>query len=338
MREPDQILMAHGGGGELTQRLVERHILPRLGNPLLAPLADGALLGPVAGRLCLTTDSFVVQPLVFPGGDIGHLAVCGTVNDLAMMGARPLALSLALILEEGLPLALLDRVLDSIAAAAAAAGVPVATGDTKVIERGGAGGLLINTTGLGELRAGAQLDARRAEAGDLLLINGGIAEHGLAVLSVRRHLEFATDLRSDAAALDGLAAALLAACGEELKFMRDPTRGGVAGLVCDLAAAAGLGIELDEAAVPILPAALATAELLGLDPLGIANEGKLVAVVSAAAAPRALAALRAHPLGGRAAVIGRCLQASPPLAELITRGGGRRLIARPYGDDLPRIC
>lgn len=338
MREPDQILMAHGGGGELTQRLVERHILPRLGNPLLAPLADGALLGPVAGRLCLTTDSFVVQPLVFPGGDIGHLAVCGTVNDLAMMGARPLALSLALILEEGLPLALLDRVLDSIAAAAAAAGVPVATGDTKVIERGGAGGLLINTTGLGELRADAALGPERVKAGDLLLVSGGIAEHGLAVLSVRRHLEFATDLVSDAAALDGLAAALLAACGEELKFMRDPTRGGVAGLVCDLAAAAGLGIELDEAAVPILPAALATAELLGLDPLGIANEGKLVAVVSAAAAPRALAALRAHPLGGRAAVIGRCLDSSPPLAELITRGGGRRLIARPYGDDLPRIC
>lgn len=338
MREADHIVLAHGGGGELTQRLIAEHILPRLGNPLLAPLTDGALLPATSGRLCLTTDSFVVQPLIFPGGDIGRLAVCGTLNDLAMMGARPLALSLGLILEEGLALATLDRILDSIAATAAAAGVPVATGDTKVIERRGAGGLLINTSGVGELLPGVRLGAERVAAGDLILINGGIAEHGLAVLSVREHLEFATTLQSDAAPLDTLAAALVDACGEDLKFLRDPTRGGLAGLVCDLAAASGLSIELDERSIPLQPAARATAEVLGLDPLAVANEGKLVAVVAPAAAPAALAALRVHPLGAGAALIGRLRPATPPLAELLTRGGGHRLISRPYGEDLPRIC
>ena len=338
MRERDRIVMAHGGGGELTQRLLAEHVLPRLNNDLLGPLTDGAILPRWAGATCISTDSFVVQPLEFPGGDIGHLAVCGTVNDVAMMGARPVALSLGLILEEGLPLATLDRVLDSIAATAAAAGVRVATGDTKVVEHRGGDGLMINTTGVGELRPDARLDAARIAPGDRLLINGCIAEHGLAVLSVRRHLEFATSLKSDAAALHTLVAVLLDACGEDLKFLRDPTRGGVAGVVCDLVDATKLGLTLEERAIPITPTALQTAELLGLDPLAVANEGKLLAVVAESAAERALAALRAHPLGGRAAAIGVFGEEAMPLPELITRGGGRRLVSRPYGEDLPRIC
>jgi hydrogenase expression/formation protein HypE len=334
----ERIVMAHGGGGELTQRLLAERIIPKLGNELLGPLTDGAVLPAVKGRLCMSTDSFVVQPLDFPGGDIGHLAVCGTVNDVAVMGARPLALSLGLIIEEGLPLATLDRIIDSIAATAAEAGVPVATGDTKVVERRGGDGLLINTAGLGELREDVKLDAARIEAGDRILINGDIADHGLAIMSVREHLSFETTLKSDAAALNGLIEALLDACGEEIKFLRDPTRGGLAGVLCDLVDETKLTIELDEAALPMNNTARHTADLLGLDPLTVANEGKVVVVCSEAALPEALATLRAHPLGGKAAAIGVFEAAEPPLTELITRGGGRRLISRAYGEELPRIC
>ncbi len=334
----ERITIAHGGGGELTQRLLAERILPKLGNEILGPLTDGAILPPVSGRLCMSTDSFVVQPLEFPGGDIGHLAVCGTVNDIAVMGAKPLVLSLGLIIEEGLPLATLDRMIDSIAATAAAAGVVVATGDTKVIERHKGDGLLINTAGIGVLREDTKLDAARIAAGDRILINGDIADHGLAVMSVREHLSFATTLRSDAAALNGLIEALLDACGEEIKFLRDPTRGGLAGVLCDLVDETGLGVELDEAAVPLGPTARHTADLLGLDPLGVANEGKVVVVCAEGAHERALAALRAHPLGEKAAEIGVFAAAKPALPELITRGGGRRLISRIYGEELPRIC
>ena len=334
----ERILMAHGGGGELTGRLLREHILPRLGNELLGPLTDGALLPPFEGRLCMTTDSFVVQPLDFPGGDIGHLAVCGTVNDLAVMGARPRYLSLGMILEEGLPLATLDRVLDSIAATAAEAGVLIVTGDTKVVERRGGDGLTINTTGIGELREDVRLDAAHIVAGDRILINGGIADHGLAVMSVRRHLEFETDLRSDAAVLGGLIGELLDVCGKAVKFLRDPTRGGLAGVVADLAEETGCSLVLDEEALPISRAAHHTAELLGLDTLSVANEGKVVVVVAEEATEKALDALRAHPLGRKAAIIGRFTDETPALAELATLGGGRRMISRPYGEDLPRIC
>ena len=335
MTNDDQIIMAHGGGGELTKQLLDERIMPKLANDLLDPLTDSAVLPRPGGRVCLTTDTYVVQPLEFPGGDIGRLAVCGTVNDLAVMGARPLALSLGLVIEEGLPLAVLDRIIDSVAAAAAEADVVIATGDTKVIERRKGDGLIINTAGIGEMRDDVDLDAARIEPGDVVLISGHIAEHGLAVMSAREHMEFQTDLRSDAAPLTGLVAALLD-CGADVKFIRDATRGGVAGVLADLAGATGLSIEVDEASVPLSRAALHTAELLGLDPLTVANEGKLVAVVGDA--ERAVGACRAHPLGEHGAVAGSFTDATPALVELITRSGGRRMVQRPYGEELPRIC
>ena len=337
--ETPQIVMAHGGGGELTRRLLAEHVFPKLANDLLDPLTDSATLPRPGGRICLTTDAFVVTPLEFPGGDIGRLAVCGTVNDLAVMGARPLALSLALIVEEGLPIETLDRIIASIAAAAAEAGVPIATGDTKVIDRHDGAGMTITTAGVGELSDETDLSAGRIAAGDVLILNGGLAEHGLAVMSARKGLSFDTDLRSDAAPLNGLVEAMLDAGDAGIRFFRDPTRGGLAGLLADLADETRLGIEIDQDAIPLTPAARNTADMLGLDPLTVANEGKLVAAVSPAAAPAVLAACKQHPLGHAAAVIGRFTPATHlPLVELITRPGGRRIISRPYGEDLPRIC
>jgi len=288
--------------------------------------------------VCLTTDAFVVQPLEFPGGDIGRLAVCGTVNDLAVMGATPKALSLALILEEGLPIDTLERIVASVASSAAEAGVVVATGDTKVVERRGGDGMTITTAGVGELADGAALNAADIRPGDAILINGGIAEHGLAVLSARKGLSFQTDLRSDVAPLTGLVHALLA-IGGGVKFLRDPTRGGLAGVLADLAEETKLTVEVDEQAVPLSAVVRHTAEMLGLDPLTVANEGKVVAVVAGEDAQAALAACRAHPLGRSAAIIGRFGEASDwPLVELVTRAGGRRVVQRPYGEELPRIC
>jgi hydrogenase expression/formation protein HypE len=285
----------------------------------------------------LTTDAYVVTPLEFPGGDIGRLAVCGTVNDLAVAGATPQALSLAVIMEEGLELAVFDRVLDSIAAAAAEAGVVVATGDTKVIERRTGGGLMLTTAGVGPMRDDVNLTAGRIAPGDVVLINGPIAEHGLAVMSAREGLSFATSIRSDAAPLGALTADLLDS-GADVRFLRDPTRGGLAGVLADLADATGLSIELDEQAVPLTPACRSAAEMLGLDPLNVANEGKLVAVVADDDADDALAALRRHPLGASAAAIATFTEADPPLVELLTAAGGRRIVQKPYGEDLPRIC
>lgn len=332
-----RIVMAHGGGGELTRQLLAEHILPKLANEWLNPLMDSAVLPRPNGRICMTTDAYVVQPLEFPGGDIGRLAVCGTVNDLAVMGAEPLALSLALVMEEGLPLTMLDRVMASIAGAAAEAGVPVATGDTKVIERRQGDGLIITTAGIGVLPDGVNLNTEGIEPGDAIIISGRIAEHGLAVMSAREHLSFETELRSDAAPLNGLVAHLLAAV-PEIKFLRDPTRGGVAGVFADLAEDTGLSIELEETAMPVSRTALHTAEMLGLDPLTTANEGKVVVVVPDAAAGQAAAVLRSHALGAEAAVVGRFTACAPPLVELITRSGGRRIVSRPYGEELPRIC
>jgi hydrogenase expression/formation protein HypE len=333
----DRIVLAHGGGGELTGRLLAEHVFPKLGNDLLDPLTDSAVVDIPAGRLCMTTDAFVVQPLEFAGGNIGDLAVCGTVNDLAVMGAVPRALTLALIIEEGLELAVLDRVIDSIAAMASQAGVVVATGDTKVVERGRGDGLMITTAGVGLIRDGVTVDAGRVSAGDAIIITGTIADHGLAVMARREGLAFDTTLASDVAPLNGLIGEVLAT-GVDVKFMRDPTRSGVAGLLADLAEATGLSIEIDEAAVPITPVARHAAELLGIDPLTVANEGKCVIVVPAAEAECVLAACHAHALGANAAMIGRVVDSQPPLVELVTRMGGRRLIQRPYGEELPRIC
>jgi len=333
----DRIVIAHGGGGELTRQLIARRFLPRLGNALLDPLTDSAVLDLGVRRLALTTDSYVVQPLKFPGGDIGRLAVSGTVNDLAVAGAVPIALTLGVIMEEGLSIELLDEIVASIAATAAEAGVAIATGDTKVIEHRRGDGLMINTAGVGEVRPEARLDARRIIAGDVLVCSGRIAEHGLAIMSAREGLAFTTELRSDVAPLNGLVAALFDS-GVDLKFLRDPTRGGVAGVAADLAEDAKLTLELDESALPLSRVARHTAELLGIDPLVVANEGKLLAVVPESDADRLLAAMRNHPLGGHAAVIGRFVDAQPPLVELITRAGGRRIVQRPYGEELPRIC
>ncbi len=341
----DQIVLAHGGGGELMGRLIREHLIPPLGNERLAPLTDGAVLPWAAGELVFTTDSYVVTPIEFPGGDIGRLAVAGTVNDLAVMGAEPVALSLGLILEEGLPLAVLDRILASIAATAREGGVEVVTGDTKVIERRksagpaerGADGLFINTAGIGRRRSGIKLDVKRIAAGDVVLVNGTLADHGLTIMSVRNGIEFESVLRTDAAPLNGLIGRLLE-CGADVKFLRDPTRGGLAGVLADISESTGLSIDVTEDQVPVSRTARHAAEMLGLDPLTVANEGKVVAVVAAKDADRALQAMRVHALGKSAAVIGQITGATPPLVELITRAGGRRIIQRPYGEELPRIC
>ncbi len=332
----DQIVLAHGGGGELTKRLLDQHILGKLSNPLLDPLTDGALLPDGDGQMCMTTDAYVVQPIQFPGGNIGHLAVCGTVNDVAVMGAVPQALSLALIIEEGLAMSTLDEVIDAIAASADEAGVVIATGDTKVIERRGGDGMMITTAGVGRMRPGVRLGTARIEVGDVILITGRIAEHGLAVMSAREGLAFDTRLVSDVAPLAGLIGAL---CEQaDLKFLRDPTRAGLAGVLADLAETTGLTVEVDEASIPISQIATHTAEMLGLDPMTIANEGKCVVVVGPDDAQRVLDACGDHKYGVHAAAIGTFTGAEPALVELVTRAGGRRMIQRPYGEELPRIC
>ncbi|MCK4341102.1 MAG: hydrogenase expression/formation protein HypE [Phycisphaerae bacterium] len=341
----DRVVIAHGGGGELMGRLIREHFLPPLKNETLKQLTDGAVLPWSAGELVFTTDSYVVTPLEFPGGDIGRLAVVGTVNDLAVMGAKPIALSLGLIIEEGLPLEVLDRIVASIAATAREAGVEVVTGDTKVIERRQTAGqdnqplegLFINTAGIGHMRPGVRLGLERIEPGDVILVNGNIADHGLAVMSVRSGIEFDSTIHSDAAPLNGLIAALLET-GADVKFLRDATRGGIAGVLADICEARSLSIEINENRVPLAPATRHAAEMLGLDPLTTANEGKCVIVMAAGDAGRVLAACRAHPLGKDGAVIGRVFEATPPLVELITRVGGRRIVQRPYGEELPRIC
>jgi len=341
----NRVVIAHGGGGELMGRLIRDHLLPPLRNERLAALTDSAVLPWSAGEVVFTTDSYVVTPLEFPGGNIGRLAVAGTVNDLAVMGATPLALSLGLILEEGLPLEVLDRVIATLAATAREAGVEIVTGDTKVIERrasaapGGTPteGLFINTAGVGRLRPGVRLGLERIEPGDAILVNGPIAEHGLAVMSVRNGIEFESSLRSDVAPLNGLVAALLDA-GGDIKFLRDATRGGVAGVLADICDGRNLSLEIDEARVPLSATARHAAEMLGLDPLTVANEGKCVVVVAEQDAERTLRACRAHPLGRDAALIGQVVDTTPALVELMTRAGGRRVVQRPYGEELPRIC
>lgn len=341
MSTPDnreqQIVIAHGGGGEKTRQLIAERFVPKLSNPLLTPLGDSAVIDIPRGRIAFTTDAHVVQPLEFPGGDIGRLSVCGTVNDLAVSGAIPKALSLAMVMEEGLPISLLDRIIESIATAAREAGVVIATGDTKVIERQRGDGMTITTAGVGEMRDGLGLDTKRITAGDVVIITGRIAEHGLAVMSAREGLGFQTDLRSDVAPMNGLIAAALDS-GADIKFMRDPTRGGLACVLADLAEDTGLSIEAQEAAIPLSGAARHAAELLGLDPLSVANEGKVVMVTTETDAEKVIDVCKRHPLGRHAAIIARVASSTPPLVELVTRSGGRRLVQRPYGEELPRIC
>jgi len=331
----ERITIAHGSGGRQTREFIENSLVPRFGNDALAPLDDAAGIVCNGERLLFTTDSFVVKPLEFPGGDIGKLAVCGTINDLAVSGGRPLWLSCGLIMEESLETAVLERVLDSLAAEAARAGVSVVCGDTKVVERGGADGLFINTAGIG-----APLDGfapSPVRAGDAVLVSGSIGEHEAAVFQARegvcRHLE----LESDCAALHELVAAMIEAA-PCIHAMRDPTRGGLGAVLNELVGGTGCGILLDEAAVPVSEAVMGVCELAGFDPLYLACEGRLVCIAPADDAARLLATMRAHPLGAGAAVIGQVLDDPAERVRLRTAFGGGRIIPMPSGVQLPRIC
>jgi len=334
---PEEILLGHGSGGKLTARLIEKIILPAFRNPALERLDDQAILPFGGARLAFTTDSYVVTPIFFPGGDIGELAVNGTVNDLAMGGATPLYLSLAFILEEGLPIGDLERVIQSVRRAAVRAGVDVVTGDTKVVGRGSGDKVFINTSGIGLVPPGVNLSSARVQPGDAILVSGPIGDHGVAILSRREGLEFDGQIDSDTAPLHELVAAALAA-GSEIHALRDPTRGGVAAALVEIATRRGLGIEVDESAVPVRDAVRGACEILGLDPLLVANEGKLVAFVPEAGSERVLQALRAHPLGRGACRIGRVTADHPGFVTLRTPIGGQRILDLPFGESLPRIC
>jgi len=329
-----EIVMAHGSGGRASRELLEKVILPRFRD--VAP-HDGARLPTGLGRMAYTTDSYVVRPLFFPGGDIGKLAVNGTLNDLAMCGARPQWLSVGLILEEGLPMGDFERVLDSMAETAAEAGVGVVTGDTKVVDRGKGDGLYLNTSGIGLVMEGLEIGLHRVAPGDRILVNGPIAAHGMAIMAVREGLAFQSEIRSDCASLAGLVREL-EPLGLDLRLLRDPTRGGVASALTEVAREAGVGIELEEAAIPVASEVQGACEILGLDPLHVANEGKLLAVVAEHRAEEALRRMRHHPLGAEAAMIGEIIPEPAGQLQLRTRIGGTRLVELPSGELLPRIC
>jgi hydrogenase expression/formation protein HypE len=334
----ERITMAHGAGGKATQTLIEAVFLDAFANPELLRLDDAAALTLPTGRIALTTDSFVVSPLFFPGGDIGDLAVNGTVNDLAVSGARPLHLTVGFILEEGFAIADLMRIVASMAAAARAAGVTIVTGDTKVVQRGKADGCYINTSGIGVREYAGGLGMETVRPGDVVLVSGPIGEHGVTVMLARGELDIEADLVSDTAPVHGLVATLLAAVPGAVRAMRDATRGGVATILNEMARAAGVAVVVDEDAVPVAPQVRGASELLGIDPLYVACEGRIVVVVDGAHADAALAALRAHPLGDRAAVIGRVKPDPPGLVLLNTTFGGTRICDLLVGDPLPRIC
>lgn len=336
------ITLAHGSGGRAMRDLIRETFVAGFDNPLLTPLEDQAridladLIEP-GGRLALTTDSYVVDPLFFPGGDIGKLAIAGTVNDLAVGGAEPLYLSCGMIVEEGLPLDTLRRVVASMREAADVAGVAVVTGDTKVVHRGAADKLFLNTAGVGIIPAGIDLGADRARPGDRVLINGPVGDHGAAVLDARGELALESDIESDCRPLNRLIAAMLAAC-PEIHCLRDATRGGIAAVLNEFAEASEVGIRLDEAALPIRAEVRGMCEILGLDPLYLANEGKVVAVAPAAEADALLAAMRAHPDGRQSAIIGEVGAAPAGRVTMRTGFGGERIVDMPVGEQLPRIC
>lgn len=335
---PARIALAHGGGGQLTDDLVTQLILPRLGNDVLNELTDAAVLHAGESHIAMTIDSYVVHPWRFPGGDIGRLAVSGTVNDLAVCGAKPLGIALSLILAEGLERSVLEAVLDSIHSTAREADVRVVTGDTKVVGRGQADGIYITTAGVGAIEATHKLGIGQVQTDDALLINGPIADHGLAVMLAREMPDMTSSIKSDAAPLNGLIALLLAELGSDIAFMRDPTRSGLSGVAADLARASGLHLTLCENEIPIRPETRHASDMLGLDPLEVANEGKVVVVVRPDAAMTALQIMRTHPLGRDAAIIGRLSDPADGICEIETAIGGRRIIQKPYGEQLPRIC
>ncbi|MDY0057299.1 MAG: hydrogenase expression/formation protein HypE [Methyloversatilis sp.] len=333
-----RIDMGHGAGGRAASQLIEEIFLAAFDNPFLRQGNDGASLAiPQGGRMVMATDAHVISPLFFPGGDIGALSVHGTVNDVAMMGATPLWLSASFILEEGFPLADLKRIVQSMAAAAREAGVAVVTGDTKVVEQGKGDGVFISTTGVGVVPHGIDLSGANARPGDVILLSGTVGDHGVAVLSQRESLEFETTIVSDTAALNGLVADMLAVC-PALRTLRDPTRGGVATTLNEIARQSGVGMLLDESAIPVKPEVDAACELLGLDPLYVANEGKLLAIVPPEHADAVLGAMRMHPRGADAARIGIVQEDAHHFVQMNTRFGGRRVVDWLSGEQLPRIC
>lgn len=336
----DRVLLGHGSGGRLSADLIRRLFLPAFSNGILDRLEDQAVcdLAPQgAGRIAFTTDSFVVKPIFFPGGDIGSLAVNGTVNDLAMGGATPLFLSAAFILEEGLPMDDLRRIAASMRAACDAAGVTLVTGDTKVVDRGKGDQVFITTAGIGVVPENVSLSVSACRPGDRILVSGTIGDHGIAIMSVREGLEFETALESDTASLADLSRVMLEAC-PDIRCMRDPTRGGVSSTAHEIAAASRVGVSLTEAAIPMRDAVRGACEILGLDPLYVANEGKLVAVVPAESADRLLGVMKAHPLGASSAIVGEIVGDHPGMVVMRTRVGGTRVVTMLAGEQLPRIC
>ncbi|HTH42638.1 MAG TPA: hydrogenase expression/formation protein HypE [Terracidiphilus sp.] len=332
------IVMGHGGGGKLGNELVEHLFLPAFRNPALENLGDAAVLEIGAGRIAMSTDSFVVQPLFFPGGNIGELAVNGTVNDLSVSGADPKFLSASFILEEGFPLAQLAAIVQSMAAAAATAGVKIVTGDTKVVERGHGDGCYINTAGIGLLRQGINVGPHRAQPGDAILVSGTIGDHGMAIMSVREGLEFESQIRSDCASLNGMIAAVLEAAGNSVHAMRDPTRGGLASTLNEIAQASNVGVDIDETRLPVRAEVQSACELLGLDPVYVANEGKAVFFVAPEAADQVLENLHRHPLGSEATRIGQVTTEHKRMLVARTAMGSNRVIPTQIGEQLPRIC
>jgi hydrogenase expression/formation protein HypE len=332
----ETVLLAHGSGGKLSHELVAKHIVPFLANPILGSMDDSALLD-ISGKVAFTTDSFVVSPLFFPGGDIGKLAVCGTVNDLSVMGALPLYLSLALIIEEGLPLDDLERVMASISRTAAESGVKVVTGDTKVVNHGSADKLFVNTSGLGIVPEGARISGANARAGDIVILNGPIGDHGVAVMAQRANLRFQVPVESDCAPLNTLVSAMMQ-YPADIHTMRDPTRGGLATTLNEIAGQSSISIHLVEEQIPVRTAVRSACEILGLDPLYVANEGKLIAIVAPERADEILHVMRQNPLGAQSAVIGEVAADHPGRVILKTGFGASRIIDMLSGELLPRIC
>lgn len=331
------IQLAHGGGGVKSRALIRDIFAKRFANPALDAMGDSAVVEVPRSRLAFTTDAFVVKPLFFPGGDIGKLAICGTVNDLAAAGARPLYLSASFVIEEGFEIASLERIADSMAKTAREAGASIVAGDTKVVEHGGCDGLFISTSGVGELFVSRPMDPARIEPGDAVIINGPVADHGMAIMAAREGLSFTTEIESDCAPLAALAE-LLAAAVPEVRFMRDATRGGLSAVLNEAVEDRPFGIEIEESRVPLREGTAAACELLGLDPLNVANEGKLVVVVPERSAMFALATMQGHPLGKGSAIIGQATAEEAGRVTLLTSVGTRRLVAMPSGEELPRIC
>ena len=330
--------LTHGSGGRAMAQLIADIFHVAFDNEWLRRADDQAVFDVPPGRLAMTTDGYVISPLFFPGGDIGSLAVHGTINDIAMSGARPLKLTASFILEEGFALADLKRIADSMGDAARKAGVPIVAGDTKVVERGKADGVFVSTAGLGVVPEGLTLSANRAQPGDVVIVSGSMGDHGVAIMSCRENLQFDTDLLSDSAALHELTALMVATAAPSLRLMRDPTRGGLAATLNEIAHQSDVGVRIAEGAIPVKPSVAAACELLGLDPLYVANEGKLVAIVAPEAAQALLAAMRAHPLGAEAAIIGEIVADQNRFVQMTTSFGGGRIVDWLSGEQLPRIC